>query len=296
MLYKGVGTQHNKEADNALEQTNSTGLGEVEAVHHRTVYVGFDNVRGGEQHRIITDQIIEQAEVPLQNTANGEQEQHDHSGLQGGKNDVANLLKAVGPIDLRGLQHGGIHAGNGGKVYHRTIAGSLPDVHQDDDQGPRAGVLVNFRHFASHRANQIGDEAEVEVQQVVDQQGNQHVGDEVGQEHQGLGGLLEGPATHLVQQNRKEHLQHVSDNDEGQIIQNRVAQQQRQLTGGKEEGEVFQSDEGTAKDPLSIIVLDEGDIHAWHRHIAEDEEESYGGQTHEDQCLILPEHSANLRS
>ena len=64
MLYKGVGTQHNKEADNALEQTNSTGLGEVEAVHHRTVYVGFDNVRGGEQHRIITDQIIEQAEVP----------------------------------------------------------------------------------------------------------------------------------------------------------------------------------------------------------------------------------------
>ena len=68
-----------------------------------------------------------------------------------------------------------------------------------------------------------------------------------------------------------------------------------QLTGSKEKGEVFQSDEGTAKDPLSIIVLDEGDIHAWHRHIAEDEEESYGGQTHEDQRLILPEHSANLR-
>ena len=175
MLYKGVGTQHNKEADNALEQTNSTGLGEVEAVHHRTVYVGFDDVRGGEQHRVVAHQIVEQAEVSRQNAADGEQKQHDHGGLQRGKDDVANLLKAVGPIDLCGLQHGGIHAGNGGKVYHRTVAGSLPDVHQDDDQGPRAGVLVNFRHFASHRANQIGDEAEVIVQQVVYQQRNEYI-------------------------------------------------------------------------------------------------------------------------
>ena len=111
-----------------------------------------------------------------------------------------------------------------------------------------------------------------------------------------MSGLLEHPASHFVQQNCKEYLQHVADNDEGQIIQNRVAQQQRQLTGGKEEGEVFQPDEGTAKDSQPVIVFDEGDIHAWHRHIAEDEEESYGGQTHEDQCLILPEHSANLRS
>ena len=111
-----------------------------------------------------------------------------------------------------------------------------------------------------------------------------------------MSGLLEHPASHFVQQNCKEYLQHVANNDESQIVQNRVSQQQRQLTGSKEKGEVFQSDEGTAKDPLPIIVLDEGDIHAWHRHIAEDEEESYGGQTHEDQCLILPEHSANLRS
>ena len=110
-----------------------------------------------------------------------------------------------------------------------------------------------------------------------------------------MSGLLEHPASHFVQQNRKEHLQHVSDNDEGQIIQNRVAQQQRQLTGGKEEGEVFQPDEGTAKDSQPVIVFDEGDVHAGHGHIAENEEEGNGGQTHEDQRLVLPERSADAR-
>ena len=58
----------------------------------------------------------------------------------------------------------------------------------------------------------------------------------------------------------------------------------------------FQSNKRTVKNSKAVIVLDEGNVHAWHGHIAKDKEESYGGQTHEDQRLVLPEHSSNLPS
>ena len=72
MLYKGIRAQNDKEADNALEQSDCAGLSEVEAVHHGTVYVGFDDVRSREQYRVVSDKIIKQAEISFQNTADGE--------------------------------------------------------------------------------------------------------------------------------------------------------------------------------------------------------------------------------
>ena len=43
-------------------------------------------------------------------------------------------------------------------------------------------------------------------------------------------------------------------------------------------------------DNLNEISLEE------FSEIAKDKEEGYGGQTHEDQRLVLPEHSSNLPS
>ena len=121
MLYKGIGTQNDKEADNALEQSDCAGLSEVEAVHHGTVYVGFDDVRGREQHRVVSDKIIKQAEISFQNTADGEQKQHNHGGLQGGQDNVANLLETVGSVDLCGFQHGGMMCVFKGREIHEPF-------------------------------------------------------------------------------------------------------------------------------------------------------------------------------
>ena len=88
-----------------------------------------------------------------------------------------------------------------------------------------------------------------------------------------MSGLLEHLALYFVQQDRKEHLQHVADNDKSQIVQNCIAQQQQQLTGGKEKREVFQPNKRTVKNSKAVIVLDEGNVHAWHGHIAKDKEE-----------------------
>ena len=177
MLYKSVGSQHDKEADRALEKTDRAGLREVKAVHHGAVYVRLNDVRSGEQHGIVADEVVEQAEVALQNAADSEQEQHDDRRLQRWQDDIANLLETVRAVDLRRLEHGSIHAGYSGEVHYRAVARPFPDVHQDDDQRPCARILVDFRHFAAHGAYQIGNEAEVIVLGDVNCDGNVSVTD-----------------------------------------------------------------------------------------------------------------------
>ena len=84
LLHKGVGADDDEEADHTLEQAHGAALGEVEAVHHGAVDVGLDDVGGVEEHGVVADQVVEQAEVALQDAADGEQEQDDDGGLQRG--------------------------------------------------------------------------------------------------------------------------------------------------------------------------------------------------------------------
>lgn len=229
MLHKSVGTNDDEEANDTLEQTNGAGLGEVEAVHHGAVYVGLNDVRGLEEHGVVANQVVEQTEVTLEDAADGKQEEDHHGGFQRGQRDVTNTLETIGTVNLCRLHHGGIHTGNGRKVDYGAITSSLPQVDQHNDKRPGIGHLVNLGHFAAHGTNQVGNEAVVVVEQIIHQQGNQHVRNEVRQEHHGLRGLFVALGLHFIQQNGKKQLQKVSQHDERHIVQDRVAQQQGQL-------------------------------------------------------------------
>ena len=56
----------------------SSGDYSQKAVHHGAVHIGFDDVRGLEEHGVVADQVVEQAEVALEDAADGEQE-HDQA-------------------------------------------------------------------------------------------------------------------------------------------------------------------------------------------------------------------------
>ena len=106
MLDEGIGPDHDEESDHTLEQADSTALGEVKAVHHGTVHIGFNDIRCLEQHGVVTDQVVEQAEVALENAADGKQEQDNDGRFQGRQGNEADPLPGIGTVDLRSLHHG----------------------------------------------------------------------------------------------------------------------------------------------------------------------------------------------
>ena len=295
MLYESIGSQHDEESDHTLEQADGAALREVEAVHHGAVNIGFDDVRGLEEHGVVADQVIEQAVVALQDSAAGEEEEDDDRGLQGRQGDIPDPLPGAGTVDLGGLHHGGIHAGDGREVNHGSVTGGFPQVDQDDDERPGAGVLVNLWHNPARVPDQVGDEAEGVIEQVINQQGNQNIRNEVGKEHDALGGFFVSLEGDLIQQDREGQLQDVADDDEGQVVENGIFQQEPELAGGEEELEVLQPDKGTGKNALVILEIGEGDIGAGHGQIGKHQEEDDCRQAHQDQGFVLHQRPAQGR-
>ena len=287
MLHEGIGSQDDEEPNHTLEQADRAGLREVEAVHHGTVDVGFDDIRGLEEHGVVADQIVEQAEVALQDSADGEEEEDNQRGLQGRQRDIADPLPGVGAVDLGGFHHGGGHAGDGGEVNHGSVAGGLPEVNQDDDERPGARVLVDLRHFTAEGTDEVGDETVIIVDQVVHQQGNQNVRDEVGEEHDGLRRFLVSLRGNLVQQDGERQLEEVSEDNEGQVVQDRVLQQEAQLARTEQELKVLQPHERTGEDAFVILEVGEGDVRARHGHVGENKEEYDRREAHQDQGPVL---------
>ena len=131
-----VGYQDDGKAHDALEEPDRAGLGEVETVHHGPIYVGFNDIRGGEKDRVIAYQVVKQAEVAAQDAADREQEQDNHRGAEAGQRDVADALESVGAVNLCGFKQGFVDAGDGREINHRAIARGLPQMDKDDDEGP----------------------------------------------------------------------------------------------------------------------------------------------------------------
>ena len=102
---------------------------------------------------------------------------------------------------MGGVNDTRIDTRNSGKVDNGAIARGLPQVGDHENYGPYIRIRIEFDWFCSNGLEDIVNDAIVEIEQVVREEPNEHVGDEMREEHDGLTHLLEPFQCHLTDQN-----------------------------------------------------------------------------------------------
>mgnify|MGYP007056172185 CR=1 FL=1 len=271
------------EPDDRLVEADRRRGGEVEVRHGRPVHVGFDDVRGRIEQGVAADDVVEEAEVALDDAAERKEDEDDEGGLEARQLDVADPLECVYAVNLGRLDRLAVYAHDRGEVDDRVVARHLPELDDDDEEGPHLGILVGRPGLHVPGLEQAVQEAVFEVEDVVDQEPDEDGGDEVGQQHYRLRDFLEPADAYLVDEDGHEDGDDVVQHEEGEVVGDRVAGQVPEAAGREEELEVGQSHELAAEDALCVVVLDEGDVEARQGQVVERDEEQDGGHAHEDE-------------
>src|SRR5208283_989092 len=119
--------------------------------------------------------------------------------------------------------------------------------------------------------------------------GGNDPGDEVGQEHEALDGLLEPCAPHLGNQDCRENRKEGVQDKEHEVVEERVRGDGQGLAGLEKELEVLEVVPGTAQDAVPIIELLERKDDAPDGQIGEQDEVQAHGYEHEVESLVPAE-------
>ena len=105
-----------EEAKNRLIQGRRGSHPQVGTGHKGTEHVDIDHVRGVEELTVVSYNLVEHLEIPPEDPPYLQKEHDDNGGLDGREGDIPNLMKNIGPVDIRRLKTLRIYGGNGGYV------------------------------------------------------------------------------------------------------------------------------------------------------------------------------------
>lgn len=277
------------QVQDGLVRARRRGHSEIGGLHQGAVDVGVDHVGHLEEHAVVADHIVEQLEIALADAPHRQQRQGDDGGQQAGNGDDPDFLEGVSPVDIRGLIDFRVDPHDGGKVQHNAVAQALPGVEDDQDPGPHPGIGVDVHPLHAQAGEDGVERAELVVEDVVHKRADYHHGNEVGQEHHGLGHLFEQLQPHLRQHDGHQHLQGCAHEQKGHVVEDGVAGEEPGVPGAEEETEIFKPRPGAGENALGVVEPLEGQDDAGHGEIVENQEIQHGGQDHQEHDPVLPD-------
>lgn len=270
----------NHKTDQRLIQANCGSGREVEVCGNTTINVGLDDVGRREQQRVGTNDVVEQAEVTFNDAAQSKQEKNNNGRFQSRQDNVPNLAETVGAVYLRRLDDACINAHDRGKVYNRVITCVLPQIDQNQNRRPNIRVRIGLPQLQSEAAQDVVDKTGIVVEHVEYQNTDQDLRYKIRQEHQTLGYLFEHLTANFVEQDRHQYRKQIAQNDKAKVVQDGGDGKLYQLAGRNQELKVVQTDKFTAKDAVTVIVLDKCNPNTRKRHVAEQKEKQDRRGTH----------------
>lgn len=181
----------------------------------------------------------------------------------------------LGAVQHGGFVQGAVDAGDGGQIDHHAVAGALPDLEDNEEQGPVRGLGVPAVGLAAEENHHPVQGAVVGVEEGEYEVADHDPAQEVGEEHQGLVGLGGPLGVQLVDHDGQRNGDDDAQNDEDDIVKQGVAQQHGEGVVVNEEGKILEAHKFTVEQivqeglPGEDLVLLKGDNQAEHRQIAE---------------------------
>ena len=131
------------------------------------------------------------------------------------------LLPAAGTVDFGSLIDAGIHAGDGSDVDDGTVACTLPDAHDDENQSPRTGVGVEADVHAV-LGKESGEHTAVCFEEPFKEESDDGPRDEVRQDGECLGYFLHVFVEDLVKDDGQCHRGQCAEEDEQDVQVQRI--------------------------------------------------------------------------
>ena len=129
---------HNEsEADNRLENACGRGTADAARLDQCTVDVGVDGLGSGEQGAGVLGDLVEQAEVGSEDTADRHQDKGDNLRDEAGQGDPGDLLPFVGAVQLSRFIESRVDTSDTGDIDEGAVANTFPAVDEDQDERPR---------------------------------------------------------------------------------------------------------------------------------------------------------------
>ena len=191
------------------------------------------------------------------------------------------VLPLICPVKRSCLIKGAVDAGDGRDIDQRSVADSLPAVDKNQDKRP-----VLRRIVPEYFLLPVGCEKRVEHAVLMAQEGKHdiagdHDGDQKGEQYRGLVELLKALVRHIADHDCQNNADNVIDNDEGDIIQECIADNGERVVRGQKILEIFESVPRAAVNAVVYVIFLKGDNDACHGNIFVDQQIEQAGNHHD---------------
>ena len=213
-----------------------------------TVHICVQNVRCGKQKPVIAHQLIEQLKLPPDDSAQRINQQNNERRLYPRQSNIADLLEDGCTVHLCRLIILLADSRDSRQIHHRAIPQTFPDIEKDNDKRPPGGIGIKIHRLSLKDIdNDIVNQPVVIIEQIVGKYVQDHIGDEMGHQNQGLIHLFEPLPGELADDDSHRDLTEISQDNKCQIVEYGILRQPPQGPGDEKELKIFQPHKRTAQ-------------------------------------------------
>jgi len=240
--------------------------------------------------------LVEHLKIAAEYPADLQQEHDYYRGPDGGKGNIPDLLKNIGPVYIGGLITFRINGADGGDIDDRIVAAPFPCVKDADNDRPYPGHTVDINRLLAKKFKDVVHCPGFVIKNIVHETAHNNPGNKIGQEDNRLAKLFIGYNKHLRDTHGDNDRQALGSYQVDEIVQDSVSGNYPACAGGKEETEVRQPIPGAAENAQIVAEILEGKDKSRHGYILEDKDQKHRRGRHKKKRLVFGEFPGKIVS